>query len=116
MPQTIQTPFLVGEGGSLAVSTTVLRVLGASSWTGATTNGGTDRIIRVTNCSTALDAFLVMVAVGEGLTGAVSSTDYSIRVGAGQKEDVYVPAGYDLAVVRGSSSTEKVRAREFLYR
>jgi len=99
-----------------AVSNTVLRAFGATNWTGATANGGKDRMQTFTNLSTSLDAYIDRVAVGASLTGTVSSTSFLAIVPKGEPSPVslVVPAGYDTAIVRGSSSSDSVRGEEWL--
>lgn len=96
------------------VTTAVLRVLGASAWTGETTNGAEARLISLTNQGTTNSLYVSLVAVGASLLGAVSSTNYELMLGPGESLVRHlVPAGFDLCVVRGAGS-EDVRAQEFL--
>lgn len=107
-------PGTMGADGSQAVSTTVLRVLGASSWTGATTNGAVSRTVLVANCSSSLHLYAKLVQVGASLTGAVTSSNFEVDLPPLQTYIAQVPAGYDLCVVRGSSSSDVAYAREVL--
>lgn len=98
----------------VAVTTTVLRVNGASSWTGAGVNSANRRIVCLTNLDTANPAYFAFVAVGVTTVGAVSSTDYLFKLDPGASLLNHpIPAGFDLCVVR-SSGSGNVRAQEFL--
>lgn len=113
--KSVGTPNLQPQARELvAVSTTVLRVSGASSWTGATANGAAPRLVSLTNQDTTNALYISLVAVGASLTGAVATTDYELMLGPGESLVRHlVPAGFDLCVVRGAGSGN-VRAQEFL--
>lgn len=99
----------------VAVSTAVLRVLGATSWTGATTNGAKKRKISVTNHSLSLYAYFDLIVVGGTLTSHISSVNHRFALApGGSLLDIVLPAGYDLCVVRSATSSETVSAREEL--
>lgn len=102
-----------GASGTQAVSTSVLRVLGATNWTLATTNGTRKRIVQVTNCSASDVLYLKSIANATSLTGAVSATDYDVKIAAGGTVPILVLAGQDLACLR-SSGSDNVRAKEYL--
>lgn len=104
---------IAGVSGTQAVSTTVLRVLGATNWTLATANGAQKRIVQVTNCSTGDDLFLKSIALATATAGAVSATDYDVKVAPGAVVSILLLAGQDLACLR-SSGSDNVRAKEFI--
>lgn len=102
---------------SVAVSTSVLGIFRASSWSAATAspNANRHRWIEVTNCDVlgGLDAYVDFVGAAGTLTGAVSSSDYFGDVPPTESRWFFVPNGYELVVVRGSTSTAKVKAAEY---
>lgn len=104
---------VAGQSGTQAVSTSVLRVLGATNWTLATTNGAKKRIIQVTNCSSSDAAYVKSIANATSLTGAVSATDHDVRIAPNSTVPILVLAGQDLAIIR-SAGSDNVRAKEFL--
>jgi len=95
---------------SVTVAATVLRICGASSWTGANAYRG-DVIYEICNVG-ASDIYVRPVAVGDTLTGAVSSTLFQYKLAAGETIAVRQcdneGASYDLAVVSASSSVVNV--------
>lgn len=98
------------------VTTTVLRIGGASSWTGASTNGASKRLIDITNLSSAYTAYLTLITNAASTVGAVSSTRYAFKLGPGEAVLRYeIPAGYDLAVVRATGGSGEMRMQEFLF-
>jgi|GEM_PF-6125768 hypothetical protein len=99
---------------SKVVSNTILRAFGAANWTGATGNGGIDREQYFWQ-NGSQDAYLGLVAVGASLTGAVSSTLARAKVPAGGVPvKVFVPEGYDTAIVKATSSAETVYGEEWV--
>lgn len=114
-PQYAKSPFIMGDGASVAISTTPLRILGATSWTGATTNGDKDRIIEVCNPSATYPLYLRRVPTTTGdLSTYVTSSDFLYKLGTEETREIFVPAGYDLVGVRTASAA--VRVQELLYR
>lgn len=105
---------LFGESGSQVVSTTPLRVLGASSWTGAQTNGTRDRDIMVSNCDPSAELLLGYGVVGASLTGVVTAVKFEAALGAKGYDTFAVPAGYELVAVRAAVSTYAAFAREVI--
>jgi len=103
---------------SVAVSTSVLGIFRTSSWSAASAasaNANRHRWIEVTNCDAlgGLDAYVDFVSAGGTLTGAVSSSDFFGDIPPTESRWFFVPNGYELVVVRGSTSTAKVKAAEY---
>lgn len=97
-----------------AVTTSPLRVLGATGWTLASPNGAAARLVSITNHDTVNALYLALVEVGATLAGSVSTVDYELMLGPGESVVRWqVPAGWDVAVIRGAG-TGNVRAQEFL--
>lgn len=95
-----------GASELVTVAGTVLRVHGASGWTGACPSSGTDRTIELTNCGAAVPVYVGRMAAPAPLDAAVSPGRFSARLAPGEGPlNVFVPAGYDLAVVSGGSGT-----------
>lgn len=101
----------------VAVSTAVLRVLGATSWTLASSaNAQARRWVSLCNLSTSEKAYVKQVVADAALTGAVATTSYDFQLAPGDSLIRYdMPAGYEFVVIRGAVSTDKVRAWEELY-
>lgn len=98
-------PSVIGYNDAETVETTVLRAGGATGWLGASTYGSKPRVGRLTNIG-ATTVYVAYVAVGASLTGAVSALAYNASIAAGASIEMYIPAGYDLAVVRASGSDD----------
>lgn len=97
-----------------AVSTTPLRVCGATGWTLTSPNSAVRRQISVTNQDTANNAYFAVIPSGTAATGEVSATDYEFVLGPGASMVRYpVKAGFDMIVVR-SAGTGNVRGQEFI--
>lgn len=95
-----------GLSDFLTVADTVLRVHGASSWTGVSPESGTDRTIELTNCGSVSPLYVNRISKAASLTGPVSSTKYLARIDPGVGPlNVFVPAGQDLAVVSTAAGT-----------
>lgn len=88
---------------SATVTTSVLRVNGASSWTGLDPNSGQQRYCDVTNVSGS-DIYIKKQAATTTLSGSVSSSSYNYLLQAGQTLTTVLAPGYDLAVISASSS------------
>lgn len=95
-----------------AVSTSPLRVNGATNWTGANPNDDKNRQINLANTSPTLRIYVKLIEDEDALAGIVSSTSFDTVLEPLDSATFYVPAGYDLAVVRSSVSTDVVRAVE----
>lgn len=95
-----------------AVTTTVLRLFGASNMTGLDPNSHLNREVHIANLSSTLPLRVKEIAAGATLTGLVSSSiwDYTIDARDWTNPPLFVPAGRDLAVVRDSASTDVVYA------
>lgn len=89
------------------VTTTVLRMFGASSWTGLVPNGFGQSRFEVTNISGS-NVYLARVPAGAAVAGQVSTTDFSIVLSAGESAVIAMTSDYDIAIVSASSS--QVRA------
>ncbi len=99
-----------GQNASQTVSTSVLRVFGASAWSGEDSLGqGQHRYVTACVCSGS-DCFFQVVDATASLAGLVSSSDYLFRLSAGQSLTVELSPGETVAVVSAGSST--VRAKE----
>ena len=96
---------------SVTVGTTVLRICGASSWTGANAYRG-DIIYEICNVG-ASDIYVRPVLSTASLTGTVSSTLYTYKLAAGEtiavrQRDEGDTIKWDLAVVSASSAVVNV--------
>lgn len=81
-------------------TTTVLRVLGASSWTGARANSGnTDLWVVITNNDATNPLYVQSNTSATSTTGAVSSTAFQSKITAGNYDQFRVPAGSDLFII-----------------
>ncbi|MBS1707837.1 MAG: hypothetical protein JSS65_03845 [Armatimonadetes bacterium] len=98
-----------GQTAYQSVSTSVLRVFGASGWTGADSGAGQQRIVTLCTCSGAA-VFVQSIDQAAALAGAVSATDYLVSLAAGQTAVLRLAAGQSLAVI--SAGTSVVRASE----
>lgn len=96
---------LSGKDPSSATVTSaaVLRVNGASSWTGADPNSGQQRYCDVTNVSGS-DIYIKKQLATTTLTGSVSSSSFNYLLQAGQTLSTVLAPGYDLAVISAASS------------
>lgn len=92
------------DPSTATVTTSVLRVNGASSWTGADPNSNVTRYCDVTNVSGS-DIYIKKQAAGTTLSGSVSSSSFNYLLSAGQTLSTVLAPGYDLAVISASSST-----------
>lgn len=112
MAQNTVSPFIAGASGTFAPSdTSTYRVLGASSWTGQTTNGAScDRWIDVYNDNSST----VEIVVGRvAVNGALSGTVKAKKLLASEGQTFFVPKGYDLTI-SASTSGATVNAFEHL--
>jgi len=98
-----------GQNASQSVSTSVLRVFGASGWTGADAGAGQQRTVTLCTSSGAA-VYLQAIDQAAALAGAVSATDYLVSLAAGQTAVLRLAPGQTLAVL--SAGTSVVRASE----
>lgn len=98
-----------GQNASQTVSTSVLRVFGASAWTGADPGAAQQRTVTLCTCSGPA-VFVQTVDQASALPGAVSPTDYLLTLAAGQTAVFRLAPGQTLAVL--SAGTSVVRATE----
>lgn len=98
-----------GQNASQSVSTSVLRVFGASGWTGADPGAGQQRTVTLCTCSGSA-LFVQVIDQSAALPGSVSGIDYLVTLSAGQTAVFRLAAGQALAVV--SAGTSVVRATE----
>lgn len=105
------------QTGNVAVSNAVLRGLGASTWTGASTNTKDRAGIVICNNSDPagnnLVLYVKLIAKDASLTTPVSTTNADFRIPAGGSETLLIGAGIDVALIRASSSTDKATITEF---
>lgn len=122
-PQYTYIATFAGDSSTVTVSGTVLRVLGSSSWTGATTNGATDRIVSLTNCSRSGVVYVKTLGTASSTTGAVTNGDFYIQLAPGEQTFRLVHGnvngvagtGTDVAIVSDGSNVT-VHAEEEVYR
>lgn len=91
------------ESGSLSISTTIKYVLGSATWTSLTDSLDVDKYLYVTNCDPSLPAYFSLLDSGSSPVGAVSSSLFDLKLNAGESAVIFVPADYDLIVVRTAS-------------
>lgn len=85
----------------VTVSTTVLRVGGASNWTGALFDAASLAEVGMSVCNNdaANTVYLAFGTRGAAVTGAVSATDYDFKLGPGVSVPVLLAQNQDLFVV-----------------
>ncbi len=104
---------IIGTSGNVAVSNSILRGLGASTWTGASGNTRNRSGIVVANNSDNLPLYVKLIARDASLTSVVSTTKWDYRIPPGGSETMLIGAGVDVALIRGSSSTDTATITEF---
>lgn len=82
----------------------MLRAAGASSWTGATTKAG-QLWFSFTNCHASNTVYLGRVQAGASTSGAVSSSDYGLKLAAGETKLYRVDDLCDIVLVASGSGT-----------
>lgn len=88
---------------NLAISTVVKYVLGETTWADESLYVNEDKYALVANCDPSLPAYFALIATGVSELGAVSDTLFDLKLKAGGSLTIFVPAGYDLIVVRTAS-------------
>lgn len=103
-----------GSYSSVVVSTSPLRVLGASSWTSDQTNGLVNRNVLVANCDPSAELLLGYGVLQASLVGVVTSVKFEAALGPKGYDWFPVPSGYELVAVRAAASVYAASAREVL--
>jgi hypothetical protein len=103
---------------TVAVTTAVKRVLGATSWAGDSPHSSAPRVVTVTNNSTANDIYLKTVPSSLSLTGAVSSTSFEDKIAAsdGVARNYYLNPNEDLVVIASASATNVTASENLVCR
>lgn len=105
----------VHPAATVSVTTAILRIFGASTWTGLVAAADRRRKrngVIVTNTSTSDPIFVSLIDADQALTSTVSATNYTRRIGPLECETFLVDQGVDLAVVRPTGSAANVTAQE----